>query len=102
MDRLSMLQQMARTKPNDPFVHYGLAMELKKQGRTDDARVTFEHLVEHHPSYVPTYLMYGNFLREVGLESDAAQIFDRGIAAAQAAGDEHAASELHAARAELP
>lgn len=101
MDRLAMLQQLVAQRPNDPFPRYGLAMELKKQGHTDAAVAAFAELVDDHGDYVPTYLMYGGLLRELGRNDDAAGVFDRGIEVARAAGDSHAASELEAARAEL-
>lgn len=102
MDRLPMLRSMAQARPDDPFPRYGLAMELRKQGQADEAAEVFAALVDEHPGYVPTYLMYGNFLVERGEPQQAAQILDRGVEAAKAASDEHALGELLAARAELP
>jgi predicted Zn-dependent protease len=101
MDRLAMLRTMVETRPDDPFARYGLAMELAKQDQTDEAERTFAALVEHHASYVPTYLMYGNLLERMGQRTRAADIYARGIEVAGAAGDEHACSELEAARAAL-
>jgi cytochrome c-type biogenesis protein CcmH/NrfG len=101
MDRLAMLQQMAAQKPDDPFPRYGLAMELKKQGRNDDAWEAFASLMRDKPDYVPSYLMAGGLLTEMGRREEAAGVLDRGIEAARTAGDAHALSELEAARAEL-
>jgi tetratricopeptide (TPR) repeat protein len=101
MDRLAMLRQMVERSPGEPFPRYGLAMELKKRGELEAAAGEFARLVEQSPAYVPCYLMYGGVLRELGRASDAVAIFDRGIAAAEAAGDSHAAGELASARAEL-
>lgn len=102
MDRLPMLRSMVESRPDDPFPRYGLAMELRKQGQHDEAEEAFGVLVERHPDYVPTYLMFGTMLIERGRSDEAATVLDRGIEAARAAGDEHALSELTAARAELP
>lgn len=96
-----MLRQMVERTPGDPFPRYGLAMELKKRGELEDAVAVFQRLVQDHAAYVPCYLMYGGLLRELGRTAEAVAIFDRGIAAADAAGDSHAAGELAAARAEL-
>jgi tetratricopeptide (TPR) repeat protein len=101
MDRLALLRQMADRTPGDPFPRYGLAMELKKQGDEAAARAAFDDLVDNHPTYVPTYLMYGGYLQERGDLQAAAKILDRGIAAARDADDAHALSELEGARAEL-
>ena len=96
-----MLRQMVELRPRDPFPRYGLAMELKKRGDLAAAAAEFATLVEHDPAYVPSYLMYGGLLRELGRVADAIAVLERGIAAAQAAGDGHAAGELAGMHAEL-
>jgi tetratricopeptide (TPR) repeat protein len=100
-DRLALLQQLVQRNPSDPFPRYGLAMELKRLGRLEEACAAFEQLVEGRPDYVPTYLMFGGLLRDLGRRDEAALLLDRGVDAARAAGDDHAASELRAALAEL-
>lgn len=101
MDRLPLLRKMAETRPGDPFPRYGLAMELVKR-EDDEAVAVFESLLADHPGYVPSYLMFGNLLVARGERARAGQVLERGIAAARAAGDDHALGELTAARAELP
>ncbi|MFO7561831.1 MAG: tetratricopeptide repeat protein [Enhygromyxa sp.] len=98
MDRLGMLEELVVAKPDDPFPRYGLAMEYKKLGRHDEAVQAFEELTRAHPSYVPSYLMFGNLLEALGRAEQAAEIYTRGIEAARAAGNDHAAGELQAAR----
>lgn len=100
-DRLAMLRQLAERSPGDPFPKYGLAMELRKRGAHDEAVAAFHDLTTTHRGYVPAYLMFGNMLRELGRNDEAIEVLDRGIAAAQQAGDSHALSELESARAEL-
>lgn len=91
---------MAQARPDDPFPRYGLAMELAKREDPEAVEV-FDALLADHPGYVPSYLMFGNLLVQRGERARAAEVLDRGIEAAQAAGDEHALGELSAARAEL-
>ncbi|MCA9655055.1 MAG: tetratricopeptide repeat protein [Myxococcales bacterium] len=102
MDRVPLLRSMVQSRPDDPFPRYGLAMELRKQGQVEEAEQVFRALVADHPGYVPTYLMLGNLLVELGRPEAAAEVLDRGIEAAERAGDDHALGELKAARAELP
>jgi tetratricopeptide (TPR) repeat protein len=97
MDRLGMLEKLIVSKPDDPFPRYGLAMELKKLGRHEEAVQAFEQLSRAHPSYVPTYLMFGNLLEALGRAPAAIEVYTRGIEAARAAGNDHAAGELQAA-----
>lgn len=98
MDRLAMLLKMVAAKPDEPFVRYGLAMEYRKLARTDDAVEAFEALLDRHPDYVPAYLMFGTMLESAGRREQAIAVFDRGLAAAQQSGDDHALGELRAAR----
>lgn len=98
MDRLSMLLSLVATKPGDPFPRYGLAMEYKKRGQHDDAVQAFAELAEQHPKYVPGYLMHGNLLESMGRGPEAHAVYERGLEVARAAGDDHAESELRAAR----
>lgn len=96
-----MLKEFVEQNPDDPFPRYGLAMEHKGRGDLEAARAEFVALIERAPDYVPTYLMYGNLLAELGETDAAAAAYRRGVKAAREAGDGHAASELSAALAEL-
>jgi tetratricopeptide (TPR) repeat protein len=98
MDRLGMLENMVVAKPDEPFPRYGLAMEYKKRERFDDAIAAFEALIAAHPGYVPSYLMFGNLLEARSQVPRAIEVYTAGIAAAERAGDDHAAGELQAAR----
>jgi len=102
LDRLAMLRQMAERSPAEPFPRYALAMELRKRAMNDEARAAFAALLQSHPGYVPTYLMFGNLLLALGDATAAADVLARGVEAAEAAGDVHAASELRGALAGLP
>ena len=101
VDRLAMLEKMAAQRQDDPFPQYGLAMEYRKLKRFDESWAAFEVLFARHPSYVPSYLMAGNVLVELGRPEQAKDVLSRGIEAASAAADDHARSELQAALAEL-
>jgi tetratricopeptide (TPR) repeat protein len=101
MDRIATFQSFIARSPEDPFPRYGLAMELKGCGRIDDAIREFAILMERFPDYVPTYLMAGTTLAELGRTAEARDAMTRGLSAAQKKGDRHAASELESALAAL-
>lgn len=101
MDRLAMLQKMVTERPGEPFVHYGLAMELRKLGRGDEARQAFATLLAEHPTYMPSYLMAGNQLAEIGDKAAARAVYEHGIEVARGAHDEHTQGEIEAALGEL-
>lgn len=98
IDRLAMLQKMVEAKPDEPFVRYGLAMEYRKLERWPEAIAAFEQLLARHPTYVPAYLMFGNLLAARSEREQAIAVLERGLAAAEQAGDDHALGELRAAR----
>ena len=100
-NRLAMLEQMVAAKPDEAFPRYGLAMEYRKLGRHEDAAAAFAELAERCPDYVPGYLMHGNLLEQMERREQAAAVYDRGVEVAAAAGDDHAVSELRAARSGL-
>jgi hypothetical protein len=100
--RLEMLQNLIARGAKDPFVHYAYAMELRGQGRADDALAAFEAVREQFPDYVPTYLMAGQLAAELSAYARARELMTAGLAAAKTAGDDHALSELSSALATLP
>ena len=101
MDRLPLLEKFAAERPGEPFPRYGLAMEYKKLGRFAEANSTFAALLEAHPGYIPAYLMAGETLANSGDVTAAKAVYTRGIAAASAAGDEHARDEIETALGHL-
>jgi len=101
MDRLAMLERMVQTRPDDAFAHYGLAMEYRRLGQLEAAERAFEDLVARFPAYVPSYLMFGQFLRDRQERDRARAVFEKGVTAARNAGDRHAEGELLDAAAAL-
>jgi tetratricopeptide (TPR) repeat protein len=101
MDRLATFRSFIEKSPADPFPRYGLAMELRAQGKLDEAAAAFAELLSGFPTYVPAYLMAGKLEESQGRTDQAADIYRRGVAAAQAKGDGHAKKELEAALDDL-
>ncbi len=99
--RLMMLQKMVESGQADSFARYALAMELKKEERSEDALRAFEELSAADPSYVPQYLMAGQMLIDLGRPEQAKAWLEKGVLIAQKAGDGHALSELEGALAQL-
>jgi tetratricopeptide (TPR) repeat protein len=101
MDRIAAFRSFIEKSPSDPFPRYGLAMELKNQGKLDDSARAFAELIAGFPEYVPSYLMSGSVLVALGRREDANDVYQRGIANALARGDLHAKKELESALDEL-
>ena len=97
LSRLDALKQFVEKSPGDPFPRYGLAMELKSQGRLDEAHAAFVEMEQRFPDYVAQYLMHCNVLAALKRKDDAKAVGARGVEAARRKGDNHALGELQAA-----
>jgi predicted Zn-dependent protease len=83
-------------QPDDPFLRYSLAMELRKASQHDAALQQFQTLMDQQPPYVPAFHMAGQLLVELGRDPQARLVLARGIAAARQQGDSHSADEMQA------
>ena len=99
--RLEVLEEFIAANRSDAFARYGLALECAKGGDADTALEHFRQLLAAHPDYVTGYFQYGQFLARLRRIDEARQILTAGIAVARRVGDQHAASEMEAARDEL-
>jgi tetratricopeptide (TPR) repeat protein len=100
--RLAVLEKMTSGGSEDPFAWYGLALEYKGLGRTDDALATFVKLRGLNPGYLPQYLMCGAMLLDLGRHDEARDWLTEGATTARVQGDSHALSEIEDALARIP
>ena len=96
-DRMGQLQRMLEKSPNDPFLLYGIAMELRKVKNYPAAVEFFDRTIAADPGYCYAYYHRGQVREEAGDEEAARQSYRDGIAAAIRKGDAHARGELEAA-----
>lgn len=94
MSRREKLEGLLAKSPEDPFLHFGLAMEYVKEGRFDDACARFDQAVALDPAYTAAYHHKGFALIAAGRQAEAREILQRGIAAARKCGNDHALSEM--------
>ena len=92
--RLAVLEKMTTLPHADSFAWYGLAMEYRTLGRSDESFRTFETLRDRDPAYVAMYLMAAQLLVELRRPDEARVWATAGLEAARAKGDTHAAGEL--------
>ena len=100
-ERLAKLRKFLEDDPTDTFTRYAIALEQSKLG--DDAATVqaFEEVLQHDPSYAPAYHQLGLFFAARGQADAARAALERGIAAAKAVSDAHAASEMQETLDEL-
>jgi hypothetical protein len=85
---------MLAEDPRDEFLRYSLAMELRAEGRLAESLALFRELQAERRPHVPSFFMAGQQLAAMGAVDEARDALRRGIDAARAQGDTHAAGEM--------
>ena len=97
MPSVEDLRRFVDLSPSDPFPRYGLAMQLRSDGRLEDAIAELAILVEKFPGYVPGHHQLGISLEQAGRIEEARAAYRAGIESAKRSGNRHAAEEMAAA-----
>lgn len=100
-DRISKLKEFLQKQPNDSFLQHALALEWVKIGDDTQAEVLFRNILEKDAGYIGSYYHLGKLLERTGKTDDAIAIYEKGMAEAKAAKDNHAYNELQAAYEDL-
>jgi predicted Zn-dependent protease len=93
---MAQIEALLADDPADPFLRYGLAMEYVSAGDDATAARLLTELIASTPGkpYVPAFLMAGQVLNRLGRVAEACDVLRKGIAAAAAAGSDHARGEM--------
>jgi Flp pilus assembly protein TadD len=94
MSRKAQIEAMLAEEPNDPELHYMLAMEHVSAGDDVGAVACFAKLVQLAPTYAPAYHQGGRALQRLGRIEEARALLQQGIPMAQKQGNMHAAGEM--------
>jgi Tfp pilus assembly protein PilF len=101
MDRINKLHEYLKTSPNDNFLRHALALEYIKLGNDDEARTLFESILTDDSKYVGSYYHLAKLLERNGENELAIKWYEKGMAAAKEAGDQHSYNELQASYEDL-
>lgn len=101
MERIDKLREMLASSPEDSFLNHALAMEMLALGQDADARRVWETLLQRDPGYIGSYYQLAKLMERLGERTLALEWYEKGLAAAQKAGDRHAMNELRMAYEEL-
>ncbi|MFD2937004.1 tetratricopeptide repeat protein [Spirosoma flavum] len=96
-ERIQQLIQFVEEEPGEPFNVYALAMEYIN-GQPVQARLYFDQLLIEHPAYLPTYYHAAALYAELDERDRAAELYDKGIALAQAQNNQKTLLELKRAQ----
>lgn len=102
MPSLEQLERLLALEPDDVFLNFALAMELSKQGRTDDACRQFRRVLDLDPRYPAAYFQWAKVLLAAHRHAEARDVLARGIETAQRTGDQHAAAEMRELLGAIP
>jgi predicted Zn-dependent protease len=97
IERLEKLKTMLQRQPNDAFLLYGVAMELKKAGQGPEAIEYLKRVIGADPNYCYAYHQLGQIHESKGDVESAKAAYRQGIEAANRSGDAHAKEEISGA-----
>ncbi len=101
MDRIEKIKEFLHDNPKDNFLRHALALEYMKVDNDAAARELFEDILTGSPGYVGSYYHLAKLLEKMNETALAIAWYEKGMAAAKAAGDNHSYSELQAAYEDL-
>jgi FimV-like protein len=101
MSRIEKLKEFLAAEPNDSFVRHALAMEYIALGDDQTARGLLEAVLERDETAVGSYYQLGKLLERAGETAVAVQWYEKGMIAANKAGEKRAYNELRTAYDEL-
>lgn len=101
MDRISRIKEFLIQQPKDNFLRHALALEYLKIGEIEKAKNLFEELLTDSPNYVGSYYHLAKTCEKLGLQQEAIDWYEKGMAVAKAADDKHSYNELQSAYQEL-
>lgn len=101
MDRIEKIKEFLVTSPGDNFLRHALALEYIKAGEDAAARELFEAILDGSPDYVGSYYHLAKLLEKMEEPALAIEWYEKGMAAAKKAGDNHSYNELQAAYEDL-
>ena len=94
MSRREKIKAMLAEDPEDTFLRYSLAMELRSEGDHTSSLEILEKLTRETPPCIPAFFMAAQQLVDLDQIEDARDYLRSGIDQARAQGDTHAAAEM--------
>ncbi len=94
MNRREKIEAMLIDEPQDTFLRYSLAMELRSAGEHDLSLAKLSELAHDATPYVPAFFMAAQQLADLQRIDEARTHLREGIDEARNQGDSHAAAEM--------
>lgn len=101
MQRLQTLLEWLDKSPEDPFLHFGVAMEYLSANDSKKALEKMEYICAHFPDYLANYYQLAKHYESLNSNEKAIEIYEKGIALALRQNENKTAGELRSALEEL-
>jgi Tfp pilus assembly protein PilF len=98
---MEKLKEYLAADPGDSFIRHALAMEYLSRGDYAAARRLLEEVLALDPGAVGSYYQLAKLLEQAGETAEALRCYEKGMAAARAAGETRAFNELRTAYEDL-
>jgi hypothetical protein len=92
--RREKIEAMLKLEPQDQFLRYGLAAELRSEDRLEESLAVYRGLMADPQPHVPSFLMAAQLLVELDRIAEARAALRDGIEIARQEGEAHAAGEM--------
>lgn len=94
MSRREQIETLLKDEPQDTFLRYSLAMELRSEGDHESSIARLTELTKDSPPYVPAFFMAAQQFVDLDQLDEARQMLRTGIEQARSQNDSHAAAEM--------
>ena len=101
MNRIDQILEFLKKQPADNFLRHALALEYLKIGEDHKAKELFLAVLNESPDYIGSYYHLAKLLEKLEEKEAAIDWYEKGMAAAKVAKDQHAYNELQAAYEDL-
>lgn len=101
MNRIEKIIEFLAQQPQDNFLRHALALEYIKIGQYPQAKDLFIEILTQSPDYIGSYYHLAKTLEKLEMRAEAIEWYEKGMAAAKLAKDDHAYRELQGAYEDL-
>ncbi len=101
MQRLETLLHWLEKSPEDPFLHFGVAMEYLSSDEHIKALEKMEYVYKNFPDYLANYYQLAKHYELLNNNEKAIEVYEKGIALALKQKENKTAGELRSALEEL-
>ncbi len=101
IDKIEKLTEYLKDSPKDNFLRHALALEYIKADNDDAAEQLFKEILNESPDYIGSYYHLAKLLEKKGETKQAIEWYEKGMAAAKQAADNHTYNELQSAYEDL-